>query len=93
MALPNQQTVDYPSLAPSLSSSAMVSQETTTHLDRDRVPLSSIETEMDMKMSKKKKKADEMDLETSSEKPKRRPAKKAVLVGLKLPPQMMKNMN
>ncbi|MCI48324.1 hypothetical protein A2U01_0069567, partial [Trifolium medium] len=59
---------------------------------------------MDMNMSKKnkKKKADEiipkkkkkraeMDLETSSssEKPKRRPTKKAVLVGLK-PPEMVK---
>jgi hypothetical protein len=43
-------------------------------------------------MSKKKKKADEMDLETSSEKPKRRPMKKAVLVGLKPPAQMMMKM-
>ncbi|CAJ2643738.1 unnamed protein product [Trifolium pratense] len=42
----------------------------------------------------KKKKRAEMDLETSSssEKPKRRPTKKAVLVGLNLPAQMMKKM-
>ncbi|KAK2446107.1 putative metacaspase [Trifolium repens] len=48
-----------------------------------------------MKTSKKKKRA-EMDVETSSsslEKPKRRPMKKAVLVGLKPPAQMMMKMN